>query len=200
MSRNVLLLRHDFCCPGPRKWWSTSRDVALFSLSFFSSGCAKNLGICEAAKDSSRASSKKREREEHLWAAFGGAFRLGQPLACDVITSNAPPKDADPELRHSMDGSEWRRDKKMLVLSEWCHESHLHHVVSLKDHFPHQWINKLIKHQDVKIRHSKDYTASNHISGIVLLNSRQDLQLEHYRAAPVCSCISAVHVYRHDDF
>ena len=39
---------------------------------------AKNLGICEATKDSSGASSKKRERRPQLWAAFGGAFELGQ--------------------------------------------------------------------------------------------------------------------------
>ena len=60
------------------KWRSTPRDVSIFSLSFFFFGHAKNLGICEATyvKDSSRASSKKREKK----AAFGRAFRLRQLL------------------------------------------------------------------------------------------------------------------------
>ena len=38
----------------------------IFSLSFFFIGRAKNLGICEAAKESSGASSKNREKKEHL--------------------------------------------------------------------------------------------------------------------------------------
>ena len=57
-----------------------TRNVTIFSLFFFFFGYAKNLGICEAAKDSSGASSEKREKEEHLWAASGGAFGLEQPL------------------------------------------------------------------------------------------------------------------------
>ena len=47
----------------------------FFSLSFFFFGRAKNLGICEATKDRSGASSKKQGEE----GAAGGAFRLGQP-------------------------------------------------------------------------------------------------------------------------
>ena len=54
--------------------------VAMFSLSF-SFGCANNLGICEATKDSSGESSKNRENK----AAFGGALELGQPL-CGAVT------------------------------------------------------------------------------------------------------------------
>ena len=50
---------------------------SFFLFSFFR--CAKNLGICEATKNHSGASSKNREKKEHLWAAFGGAFKLGQP-------------------------------------------------------------------------------------------------------------------------
>ena len=48
-------------------------STSTFSLFFFRH--AKNLGICEATKDSSGASSKNREKK----AAFGGAFELGQP-------------------------------------------------------------------------------------------------------------------------
>ena len=54
--------------PDLRKWQSTPRDVTIFSLYFLCFGCAKNLGICEAMKDGSSASSKKRERKD----AFGG--------------------------------------------------------------------------------------------------------------------------------
>ena len=38
----------------------------FFSFSFFFSGRTKNPGICEAMKDSSVASSKNREKKEHL--------------------------------------------------------------------------------------------------------------------------------------
>ena len=53
-------------------------------LSFVFFGRAKNHAICEAMKDRSGASSKKKEKKEHL-EAFGGAFRLGQP-SCGVVT------------------------------------------------------------------------------------------------------------------
>ena len=53
----------------------------FFSLSFFFFGRAKNLGICEATKDSSGASSKKRDK----MVTFGGAFEFGQP-AHGVVT------------------------------------------------------------------------------------------------------------------
>ena len=56
------------------------------------SGTQKNLVICEATKDSSGASSKKRETK----AAFEGAFKLGRPSHGLQIW---PSKDADPELR-----------------------------------------------------------------------------------------------------
>ena len=57
------------------------RTIGLrHEMSPFFFGCAKNLGICEATKDSSGASSKLREKKERLWAAFGGAFELGQHL------------------------------------------------------------------------------------------------------------------------
>ena len=48
-------------------------------------------------KDGSDASSEEREKKA---AAFGGAFKLGQPLH-SVVTSNAPLQDANSELRHS---------------------------------------------------------------------------------------------------
>ena len=54
----------------PTKWRSTPCAVAIFSLSFFFFGRSKNLGICEATKDSSRASSKNREKK----AAFVGCI------------------------------------------------------------------------------------------------------------------------------
>ena len=47
-------------------------------LSFFFFSGAKNLGICEATKDSRGASSSNKEKKEHLWAAFGRAFELVQ--------------------------------------------------------------------------------------------------------------------------
>ena len=51
---------------------------AMLPFSFLFFGHAKNLGTCEATKDRSSESSKNREKTEHLWAASGGAFRLGQ--------------------------------------------------------------------------------------------------------------------------
>ena len=56
--------------PRPTKWRPTPRDVTILSLSFCFFGHTKNHGICEATKDRSHASSKKRE--------IGGAFKLGQ--------------------------------------------------------------------------------------------------------------------------
>ena len=84
-------------------------NFAIFFLSFFFFGCAKNLGICEAAKDCSRASSKRREKKEHLWAAFGGANELGQPSLGVIGLQMRPSKDAASELGHSLcveDGTE----------------------------------------------------------------------------------------------
>ena len=45
------------------------------------------------------------KRRPHLWAAFGGDLRIGTAFVrrCGVICLQMrPPKDADPELRHSM--------------------------------------------------------------------------------------------------
>ena len=53
MSQDVLPLHRNLCCPGPRHRRSTPRDVAIFS-------------ICEATIDRSGASSKNREKKEHL--------------------------------------------------------------------------------------------------------------------------------------
>ena len=44
------------------------------------------------------------ERRPHLWGAFGGAFEIRTAFmwCCDIIGLQMwPPKDADPELRHS---------------------------------------------------------------------------------------------------
>ena len=62
----------------------TMSPFSLFLYFFFL--CAKNLGIREAMEDRSGASSKNRENRRSLWAA---------------LWRNWPPKDADPELRHS---------------------------------------------------------------------------------------------------
>ena len=59
-------LTSRFLQPRPRKWRSTPRNVAIFSLSVFFFGHAKNPGICEAAKDRSGASSTNREKKKHL--------------------------------------------------------------------------------------------------------------------------------------
>ena len=58
--------------------------MSQFSLSFLFFGCAKNLGICEAMKDRSGASSKNREKKEHL----------EEPSDWDS-SHNAPLQDAD---------------------------------------------------------------------------------------------------------
>ena len=59
--------------------------MSPFSLFLYSfSGALKNLGICEVTKDNSCESSKKKVKKEHLWAAFGGALKLGQPLRGQV--------------------------------------------------------------------------------------------------------------------
>ena len=65
---------------------------------------AKNLGICEATKDSSGVSSKKREKESAFAGCIWRSFRIGTAVArhCDIIGLQLRPlKDAVPELRHS---------------------------------------------------------------------------------------------------
>ena len=54
--------------------------------------CATNLGICEATRDSSGASSKKREKKAGLHSK--------EPSNWDSLQMR-PVKDADPELRHN---------------------------------------------------------------------------------------------------
>ena len=56
-SPDVLPLRHNFFRPGSRK-----SPFSLFLSLFF--GRAKNLGICEATKHRSSASSKHREKKD----------------------------------------------------------------------------------------------------------------------------------------
>ena len=53
------------------------RDVAIFFLSFFFFGQAKNFGICEATKDRSDASSRNREKKEHLEDSDWDKLRAG---------------------------------------------------------------------------------------------------------------------------
>ena len=66
-------------------------------------GRAKNLGICEAAKDSSSASSKKREKKAAFVSCIWRSLRFGTiALRCGVIGLQMwPSKDVDPELGHS---------------------------------------------------------------------------------------------------
>ena len=108
-------------------------------ISFFLFGQRENLGICEATKDSHSASSKKNEKRGSICG-----LHLEEPLNWDSLRaalgrnwpSNALPKDADPELRHSMYGSGWRETKKCWSCLSYV-MNHLM-IVSLKDHFPHQ--------------------------------------------------------------
>ena len=76
-------LTSRFLPPRPAKVTIYSTQCCHFYLflPFFFFGCAKNLGICEATKDSSGASSKNREKD----AAFGGAVGLGEP-SLGVVT------------------------------------------------------------------------------------------------------------------
>ena len=60
-------------------------DVTIFTFFLLFQEESKNFGICEATKDRSGASSKDREKEEHVEEASDWDSQ----------------KDADPELRHS---------------------------------------------------------------------------------------------------
>ena len=67
--------------------------------------CAKNLGICESTKDSNGAPSKKREKKVAFVGCIWMSLRIGTAFMqrCDVIgLQMQPPKDADPELGHSI--------------------------------------------------------------------------------------------------
>ena len=106
----------QFLPPTPTK--ATIYAKRCRHLLFFSFGHAKNLGICEAM------SSKKRENK----GACVGCME--EPLNWDSLReaecykwpSNAPPKDADPELRHS----KWVQDRsKMRVKAPWGPSPHL---------------------------------------------------------------------------
>ena len=66
--------------------------MSPFSLSFLFFKRTKNLGICEATKDRSDASSKNREKKEHL----------EEPALWRNWPSNAPLKDSEAELKRSM--------------------------------------------------------------------------------------------------
>ena len=74
------ILTSQFLPPRPAKVTIYATQCLHF-LSFFLFGRTKNLGICEATKDSNGASSKKREKK----AAFEGAFKSGQP-SCSILT------------------------------------------------------------------------------------------------------------------
>ena len=63
-----------FLPPRPEKVTIYAMRCLHFLSFFLFYGCAKNLGICEAVHP-----PKTGKRRTHLWAAFGGAFGLGQP-------------------------------------------------------------------------------------------------------------------------
>ena len=81
LQMDVLPLSHNV------NWWSTPRDDAIFSLSFFFFGRAKNLGICEAVKDSSGASSKNSEKKATIVGCIRRSLQIGTafPRHCDLI-------------------------------------------------------------------------------------------------------------------
>ena len=66
-------------CPGSQKWRSTPRNVAIISLSSFSD-MQRILGCVRPRRTVVVHSPKKGKRRMRLWAAFGRAFELGQPL------------------------------------------------------------------------------------------------------------------------
>ena len=75
-----------------------------FFLSFFFFGSTKNLGICEATKHSSSASSKKSEKKASFVGCIWRSLWIGTAFAlrCDVTGLQMRPlKDANPELRQS---------------------------------------------------------------------------------------------------
>ena len=115
-SPDVLPLGHDFCHPGPWKWRSTPRDVAIFSLSFFFFGSAKNLGICESTKDRSGVSSRNREKKEHLEEPSDW-FSLHVALWC-YWPSNAPLKDA--ELNWDATTENTKMNPRWLPVRSFC--------------------------------------------------------------------------------
>ena len=66
--------------------------------------CTKNLGMCEAMKDLSGSSSKKRRKRAAFAGSIWRSFLIGTAFMrhCDIIgLQMQPPKDADPDLRHS---------------------------------------------------------------------------------------------------
>ena len=84
-SPDVLPLRHDFCCPGPRVAIYATRCRHFLSLFFFRR--TKNLGIREATKDRSSASSKTREKKDVFVGCIWRSFQIATGFAqrCDVI-------------------------------------------------------------------------------------------------------------------
>ena len=91
----------------PRKLRSTPRDGAIFLLSFLFFRRGMNLGIREATKYSSGASSKKREKKAAFMGCLWRSLRIRTAFArhCDIIGPRMrPSKDAAPELGHNLCG------------------------------------------------------------------------------------------------
>ena len=67
----LLPLCHNFYCPGPLLFWAQ-----------------RILGSGRPRRIVAVYPPKRGKRRTHLWAAFGGAFELGQP-SCSVVTQLA---------------------------------------------------------------------------------------------------------------
>ena len=95
-SLDVLPLRHDFCRPGPQKWRSTPRAVAIFSLFSFFFGHAKILEYVRPWRVVAVRLPKTGKRRSVC------GLHLEEPLnwgrACTALWRHWP---SVPELRHS---------------------------------------------------------------------------------------------------
>ena len=67
-------LTSRFLPPRPAKVTIYATQYRRFLCFFLLFRVHKESWICEATKDRSSASSRNREKKEHLWAALGGAF------------------------------------------------------------------------------------------------------------------------------
>ena len=82
-----------------------SRSPFSFCLSLFFFRSAKNLGICESAKDGRDASYKNREKKATFVGCIWRSLQIGSAFMwrCDVIgIQMRPPKHADPEMGHNL--------------------------------------------------------------------------------------------------
>ena len=132
-------------------------------LSFFFFWCRKNLGICEATKDHSDASSKNRERRS-IWRSLHAALWCSWP-------SNAPVKDADLNWvtetghmccvrcdRFKCDQTHW----SVLSCSLWHHRQLKLCSQIISHHFSHKTAHcpshTILIHQYIKVKHTRQFS------------------------------------------